>query len=54
MERSYGSFSRVIPLDAQVESGKAQASFKNGILDIKIPKNQSEKATGKKIPIKTA
>ena len=35
MERSYGSFSRVIPLDAEIESGKAEASFKNGILDIK-------------------
>jgi HSP20 family protein len=54
MERSYGSFCRAIPLDAGIESGKAHASFKNGILDIKIPKNQSEKATGKKIPIKSA
>jgi HSP20 family protein len=54
MERSYGSFSRVIPLDAEIESDKAQASFKNGILDIKIPKNQSAKAKGTKVSIKTA
>ncbi|MGD0278914.1 MAG: Hsp20/alpha crystallin family protein [Smithella sp.] len=53
MERSYGSFSRAIPLEAQIESGKAEASFKNGILDIKIPKNQSAKAKGTKVPIKT-
>ncbi len=53
MERSYGSFSRVIPLDTEIESGKAQASFKNGILDIKIPKNQIAKAAGVKVPIKT-
>lgn len=53
MERSYGSFSRVIPLDTEIESGKAEASFKNGILDIKIPKNQSAKAIGTKVPIKT-
>jgi len=53
MERSYGSFSRVIPLDAEIESEKAEASFKNGILDIKIPKNQIPKAKGTKVAIKT-
>jgi HSP20 family protein len=54
MERSYGSFSRVIPLEAEIVAEKAEASFKNGILDIKIPKNQSAKAKGTKIPIKTS
>lgn len=53
MERSYGSFCRVIPLDAEIESGKAEARFKNGILDIKIPKDQSAKAKGTKVSIKT-
>jgi HSP20 family protein len=53
MERSYGSFSRVIPLEAEIESNKAEASFKNGILDIKIPKNQKAKAKETKVPIKT-
>jgi len=53
MERSYGSFCRVIPLEAEIESGKAEAKFKNGILDIKIPKNQSAKAKGTKVSIKT-
>jgi HSP20 family molecular chaperone IbpA len=32
---------------------KAEACFKNGILDIKIPKNQTAKAKGTKVPIKT-
>ena len=54
MERSYGSFSRVIPLEAEIESTKAEARFKNGILDIKIPKNQSAKAKGTKISIKAS
>jgi HSP20 family protein len=54
MERSYGSFSRVIPLDAEIESAKAEASFKNGILDIKIPKNQKAKVKGTRVAIKTA
>lgn len=52
MERSYGSFSRVIPLDAEIEANKAEARFKNGVLDIKIPKSPSAKAKGTKVPIK--
>jgi HSP20 family protein len=54
MERSYGSFCRVIPLGTEIESGKAQASFKNGILDIKVPKNQKAKEKGTKVSIKTS
>lgn len=54
MERSYGSFSRVIPLEAEIEAEKAEASFKNGILDIKIPKNQTVKTKGTRVAIKTA
>ena len=53
MERSYGSFCRVIPLEADIEAGKAEAKLKNGILDIKIPKNQSAKTKGTKLSIKT-
>jgi len=54
MERSYGSFQRVIPLDAETESDKAQASFKNGVLNITVPKSKSVKAKGTKVPIKAA
>jgi len=52
MERSYGSFNRTIPLTAETDADKAQASFKNGILNITIPKAQSAKAKGTKVPIK--
>jgi len=48
------SFNRVFPLEAEIESNKAEARFKNGILDIKIPKNQSTKAKGTKVSIKAA
>jgi HSP20 family molecular chaperone IbpA len=41
-------------LETPIESSKAEASFKNGIMDVKIPKNQSAKAKETKIPIKTA
>jgi HSP20 family protein len=52
MERSYGSFNRVIPLGAETDAGKASASFKNGVLNITVPKSQSAKARGTKVPIK--
>lgn len=54
MERSYGSFNRVIPLATETDANKAQASFKNGVLNITIPKNQSAKAKEIKVPIKAA
>lgn len=54
MERSYGSFCRVIPLEAEIEADKAEARFKNGILDIKIPKNQSAREKGTRVAIKTS
>jgi HSP20 family protein len=54
MERSYGSFNRVIPLTEEIESDKAEASFKNGVLNITIPKSQTAKAKGTKVPIKAA
>ena len=54
MERSYGSFNRVIPLATETEAGKAEASFKNGVLNITIPKSASAKAKGTKVPIKAS
>jgi HSP20 family protein len=52
MERSYGSFNRVIPLAVETDANKAQASFKNGVLNITLPKSASAKAKGTKVPIK--
>lgn len=54
MERSYGSFNRTIPLTAEIDADKAQASFKNGVLNITVPKTQSSGAKGTKIPITSA
>jgi HSP20 family protein len=52
MERSYGSFNRVIPLTSETDANKAEASFKNGVLNITVPKSQTTKAKGTKVPIK--
>ncbi len=38
-ERSYGSFRRVISLPVEVDRERADASFKNGVLTIVIPKS---------------
>ena len=41
MERAYGSFERAIPLPRNVNVDKAQASFKNGVLTVRLPKEGS-------------
>ncbi len=38
MERSYRGFYRVIPLPAEVKPEEAKATYKNGVLEIRIPK----------------
>ncbi len=50
IERSYGSFTRSIRLPKEVQSEKIEASFKNGILKVVLPK--SEEAKKKEIKIK--
>jgi len=50
VERSYGSFSRSVRLPAEVESDRIKASYKNGILNITLPK--SEKVKAKEVKIK--
>jgi len=38
MERAYGAFQRTIPLPRNVDMEKAKASFKNGVLTVRLPK----------------
>ncbi|MGM0426256.1 MAG: Hsp20 family protein [Thermodesulfobacteriota bacterium] len=54
LERSYGSFHRVFSLPCEVESDRAKASFKRGILTIQLPKSAEARKRVKRIPIKTA
>ena len=51
-ERYYGAFERQIPLE-DVQEDKAEASFKNGVLTISLPKSDSPRAGVKHIAIKT-
>ena len=51
MERSYGAFARSIRLPVPVDAEKVNATFKNGLLTVKLPKTPSAKGTT--IPIKS-
>jgi HSP20 family protein len=51
-ERSYGSFYRSIPLPSGVDTDKASAEFKNGILTVTLPKTQEALSRVKKIEVK--
>lgn len=48
-ECSFGSFSRSIPLPAEIQSDKVTATFKNGVLTVTLPK--SEKVQTRRISI---
>jgi len=49
MERSYGSFTRSFRLPSEVQTGKATAKFKEGVLEIRIPKTEEAKKKQKKV-----
>ena len=51
MERSYGSFSRNVYLPTEVKSEEASATFRDGVLEIRIPKTEESKEKVKKITI---
>ncbi len=51
-ERSYGSFSRRLELPAKVQESKITANFKDGILEIHLPKAPEAKVKEIKIEAK--
>lgn len=51
IERHYGSFERTVTLPCRVDSNKAEATLKNGILTIVIPEVQEPDNKGKKLTI---
>jgi HSP20 family protein len=50
-ERSYGSFSRVIGLSSEVNSDAVKASFKDGVLEVHLPKTEAAKRKPRKVAI---
>ena len=49
-ERSYGSFFRTLELPKDVYADKVKATFKNGVLEVRMPK--TEEAKTKEIKVK--
>jgi HSP20 family protein len=53
-ERFYGRFERRIPLAWEVDEGKIDASFKNGVLTVTLPKAAESRPEVKRIAINRA
>ena len=53
LERSYGSFQRSFYLPCEVDSDRVDASFKGGVLTVKLPKSAAVRERIKKIPVRT-
>ena len=50
-ERATGGFQRTVPLPAKVQRDKVTATLHDGLLEIRLPKAEETKVTGKKIAI---
>jgi len=51
-ERSYGSFFRAIPLPEGVDASSCNASFKDGVLEVTLPKPTPQVSKAKKINVR--
>ncbi len=51
-ERRYGSFSRSVTLPSGLKADKADATFENGVLTLKIPKTEEAKPKSIKVKAK--
>ena len=54
MERSYGSFQRVLSLPEDVNQEGITALFKNGVLEVKMPRKALPKANVRQIEVRSA
>ena len=53
-ERLYGMFHRAIPLPEGVNTEKAKATFKNGVLEVTMPAPKPPEKQGRRIEVKAA
>jgi HSP20 family protein len=53
VERSYGSFQRVIPLPCEVDEDQIDATYKRGVLKVVLPKAKPEQEISRRISIKS-
>ena len=52
VERRYGVFLRRIDLPSDVDPGRADAQFKNGVLRVKLPKTEAAKSSQQRISVR--
>lgn len=52
MERRYGYFRRVVPLPCEVDKDHVDASYKDGVLVVSLPKSKAAIAEEKKLQVK--
>jgi len=50
-ERSYGSFLRTVELPKDVHSDKVKATFKSGVLEVRLPKTEEAKSKEIKVHV---
>ncbi len=50
-EITYGSLSRTVPLPVEIDSAKARASYRDGILEIVLPKKEESKTREIKVEV---
>jgi len=50
-ERTYGAFSRSIEPPVAVQTDKVNASFKNGVLEIRLPRTEEAKKSVVKVKV---
>jgi HSP20 family protein len=50
-ERRYGSFYRTVQLPVEVKADQASAKYRNGVLEVRVPKAESAKNRGYKLKI---
>lgn len=53
LERAFGSFQRTVTLPCAVAENKIEATFKNGVLHVSLPKQAAQSQSARRIPIKT-
>lgn len=51
VERSFGSFCRKLRLPVEIQVDNASASFKDGVLELRMPKSESAKKDVRKITV---
>ena len=50
-ELRYGAFSRTLPLSTEVKAADATATYKDGVLEVRVPKSERVKPTSVKVQV---